>query len=200
NLYNIVTSPPQYETGLSYKYFVDLSEYASTEINPSKFTTKVYYSPAGAIISSIQPWDKDKNIYYVEVTFPNSQLYARTYVQFAIYNYESKLWDSSNDFSTAGLTDTYTKVENIPIYKNNVKVYGKEQSEGAEILYGDLNNDGQVNAIDFALLKKYLLGMGEDGISLKNADINEDGAVNSIDYANLRLYLLGKIDKLPVGS
>ena len=201
NLYNTVTSPPQYEKGLSYKYFMDLSEFAATGINPAKFTTKVYYSPAGAEISSIQPWDKDKNIYYVEVTFPNSQLYARTYVQFAIYNYEEKLWNPANDFSAKGLTDTsYTNMENIGIYKDGVLVAGKTPSDETKIQYGDLNNDGQVNAIDFALLKKYLLSGDGTGINLKNADINQDGAVNSIDFANLKLYLLGKITKLPVGS
>ena len=198
NMYNIVTAPPRYETGLSFKYFMDLSEYAAAGINPSKFTTKVYYSPAGAQISAIQPWDKDKNIYYVEVTFPNQQLYARTYVQFAINNYESTLWNSSNDFSTAGLTDTYKKTENIPVYKSGVKVYGKDPSGGEEILYGDLNGDKQVDAIDFALLKKYLLNTDPTGINLRNADVNKDGEVNAIDFANLRLYLLGKIDKLPI--
>lgn len=193
NMYNIVTAPPQFETGLSYKFFVDLSEYASAGINPAKFTTKVYYSPAGAQISAIQPWDKDKNIYYVEVTFPGHQLYARTYVQFAIYNYESTLWNSSNDFSTAGITDTYKNTESIPVYKSGVKVYGKDPSGGQEILYGDLNDDRQVDAIDFALLKKYLLSTDTAGINLKNADVNKDGEVNAIDFANLRLYLLGKI-------
>ncbi|MDP4182275.1 MAG: glycoside hydrolase family 9 protein [Bacillota bacterium] len=130
NMYNILTSPPQYEPGLSCRYFVDLSEYASADIDMSKFVTKVYYSPAGAEISSLKPWDKDKNIYYVEITFPKP-VYARTYVQFAIYYYENKLWDSSNDFSHKGIGDTYTRMENIPIYKNGVQVSGQDPS-GAE--------------------------------------------------------------------
>ncbi|WP_024831726.1 glycoside hydrolase family 9 protein [Ruminiclostridium josui] len=193
NLYNIVTSPPQYEKDLSVKFFVDLSEFAADGINPAKFTTKVYYSPAGAEISSIQPYDKENNIYYVEITFPKDALYARTYVQFCIYNYESKLWDSSNDLSTADLTDKYKKTENIAIYKNGVKVYGNEPSGGEEeILYGDLNNDKEINAIDFALLKKYLLDGNAGGIILTNADMNKDGAVNALDFASLKLYLLGK--------
>lgn len=200
NLYNIVTSPPQYEKDLSCKFFMDLSEFAAEGINPAKFTTKVYYSPAGAEISSIQPFDKEKNIYYVEITFPEDALYARTYVQFCVYNYESKLWDSKNDLSTAGLTEEYAKIENIPIYKNGFKVYGNEPGGGTNnILYGDLNNDKQVDSIDFALLKKYLLNNEQEGIELKNADVNKDGEINAIDFANLKLYLLGTI-KLPVGS
>lgn len=193
NLYNVVTTPPQYESGLSYKYFVDLSEFASSGITPAKFDTKVYYSPAGAKISEVKPWDADQNIYYVEVTFPDSKLYARTYVQFAIYNYETKLWDSSNDFSAKGLTDTsYTRMVNVGIYKNNVLVAGSEPSGDTTSLYGDLNNDKEINAIDFALLKKYLLDGDASGIALNSADINKDGAVNALDFATLKLYLLGK--------
>ncbi|EGD48896.1 glycoside hydrolase family 9 [Ruminiclostridium papyrosolvens DSM 2782] len=192
NLYNIVTAPPQYEKGLSCKFFVDLSEFAEEGINPAKFTTKVYYSPAGAKISGIQPYDKEKNIYYVEITFPDSPLYARTYVQFCIYNYESKLWNSKNDLSTAGLTDAYAKVENIPIYKNGIKVYGNDPTGGEEVLYGDLNDDREINAIDLALLKKYILSGNAEGINLVNADLNKDGDINSLDFASLKLRLLGK--------
>ena len=90
NLYNIATSPPQYEDDLTVKFFLDLSEYASVGIDPSKFSTQIYYSQANAKISSVMPWDKDNNIYYVEISFPDEKLYARTYVQFAIYNYRVK--------------------------------------------------------------------------------------------------------------
>lgn len=192
NLFNIVTSPPQYETGLSVKYFLDLSEYASMGIDPSKFATKIYYSQAKAEISGVKPWDKEKNIYYVEITFPNDKLYARTYVQFAINNYEGNVWDSSNDFSTSKITNTYKKIENISIYKNNVKVSGADPSGGeVEVpLYGDVNTDGLIDSIDLALFKKYLLTMDESSISIKNADINQDGFVDAIDFALIKKLLL----------
>lgn len=73
-------------------------------------------------------------------------------------------------------------------------------SFGTEKLYGDLNNDGGVNAIDFALLRGELLGTkpltGNDWE--KNADLNQDSAVNAIDFAILRQYLLGIVNTLPV--
>ncbi|GAE90466.1 endoglucanase [Acetivibrio straminisolvens JCM 21531] len=119
NMYNIVTSPPEFESGLSCRYFVDLSEYAGADIDMSKFVTKVYYSPADATISELKPYDIENNIYYVEISFPKP-VYARTYVQFCIYYYENKLWDPSNDFSYEGLGNTYKTLENIPIYKNGV--------------------------------------------------------------------------------
>lgn len=138
NLYNIVTSPPQYEKDLSVKFFVDLSEFAADGINPAKFTTKVYYSPAGAEISSIQPYDKENNIYYVEITFPKDALYARTYVQFCIYNYESKLWDSSNDLSTADLTDKYKKQRILQYIKTELKFTEMNRQEEKKKSYTEI--------------------------------------------------------------
>lgn len=192
NLYNIATSPPEYETDLSVKYFLDLSEYASIGIDPSKFDTKIYYSQANAEVSSVKQWDKEKNIYYVEVTFPNDRLYARTYVQFSIYNYEAKVWDSSNDFSTSKLTNTYKEVENISIYKNNVKVYGLDPSGEETILCGDVNIDGRIDALDLSIFKRYLLAVDDSGLSMKNADVNQNGDVDSIDFALLKKLILDK--------
>jgi len=209
NMYNIVTSPPQYESDLSCRYFVDLSEYAGENIDMSKFVTKVYYSPAGATISELKPYDKEKNIYYVEISFPNP-VYARTYVQFCIYYYENKLWDSSNDFSYQGIGDTYKTLENIPIYKNGVLVAGKEPSGAGPVeptpppknyVYGDVNGDGKVNSTDCSIVKRYLLKNIEDfpyEYGKEAGDVNGDGKVNSTDYSLLKRFVLRNIDKFPV--
>ncbi len=59
---------------------------------------------------------------------------------------------------------------------------------------GDLNDDRNVNSIDFALLRLHLLGEAPlAGKNLSNADVNGDGSVNSIDFAFMRQYLLGII-------
>lgn len=68
-------------------------------------------------------------------------------------------------------------------------------------LTGDLNGDNTVNALDYALLKQYLLGtkaLSED--VLKLADLNQDKTVNVLDLAVLKQYLLGKITKLPTAG
>jgi rhamnogalacturonan endolyase len=54
---------------------------------------------------------------------------------------------------------------------------------------GDLNNDGNVDALDYALLKQYLLG-NSSGINQQSADMNEDGDINAIDFALLKVALL----------
>lgn len=61
---------------------------------------------------------------------------------------------------------------------------------------GDINSDGSIDAIDFALLKKYLLDSTEN-ISKENADLNADGDINAIDFALMKKYLLGAITEFP---
>lgn len=68
-------------------------------------------------------------------------------------------------------------------------------------IYGDVNGDKVVDAIDFALYKQYLVGQissfpGENAMIL--ADVNKDGSVDALDFANVKKYLLGLITKLPV--
>lgn len=68
-------------------------------------------------------------------------------------------------------------------------------------LYGDVNGDNTVDAIDFALIKQYLMGQlstfpGKDGMKL--ADVNSDNSVDALDFAVVKKYLLGQVTKLPV--
>ncbi len=61
------------------------------------------------------------------------------------------------------------------------------------LYYGDVNEDGALDAIDFALLKSFILGKG----TLQNmaiADVNNDGSVDALDITNLKMILLGKAD------
>lgn len=67
--------------------------------------------------------------------------------------------------------------------------------------YGDVDGNGSVDALDFAYLRQYLLGVinelpGAD--STKTADVDGNGSVNALDFAYLRQYLLGVITRFPV--
>ena len=55
---------------------------------------------------------------------------------------------------------------------------------------GDINNDGQIDAIDLLLLKKHLLGL-EPIQNTQLADMDGNGEINSIDFSLLKKYLLG---------
>ncbi len=65
-----------------------------------------------------------------------------------------------------------------------------------ESTLGDVNNDGNIDALDFALLKKYLLD-STVSITKTNADVNLDGDINAIDFALMKKYLLGAITEFP---
>lgn len=72
------------------------------------------------------------------------------------------------------------------------------------INYGDLNNDNEVDSIDLALMKRYVLEIlkfdtkEEEDLFIKSADLNGDNSVNSTDLALLKRYILKIINKLPV--
>ncbi len=63
---------------------------------------------------------------------------------------------------------------------------------------GDINSDGEIDALDFQLLKKHLLG--SDSISnTKAADVDASGEIDAIDFGLFKQFLLGQITKFPAG-
>ncbi len=75
-------------------------------------------------------------------------------------------------------------------------------ANAAELIYGDVNGDKAVDAIDFALLKSYLIG-NISKLPVENwnesADVNLDGSVDAVDFSLIKSLLMGKISSLPVG-
>ncbi|QNU66059.1 cellulase family glycosylhydrolase [Ruminiclostridium herbifermentans] len=82
----------------------------------------------------------------------------------------------------------------IPLGRNGVPLgttpIDDEDDDEDTVKYGDVNNDGDINALDIAALKMYLLGVNQS-IDLKAADVNVDNSVDAIDFALLKKYLLG---------
>lgn len=64
---------------------------------------------------------------------------------------------------------------------------------------GDLNSDSNIDSLDFALYRQYLLGKNTVS-DLTSADLNGDGSADSLDFALFRQYLLGRISSFPVSS
>jgi glucuronoarabinoxylan endo-1,4-beta-xylanase len=67
------------------------------------------------------------------------------------------------------------------------------------VTLGDLNADGQINALDFVAMKKHLLGT-ELLKDTKVADLDGNGTVDVIDFSLLKKYLLGNITSFPGAS
>jgi endoglucanase len=118
--------PPRYVSGLTFRYFVDLSEYYSAGMTAGDITTAINYAPNSGVISALKPWDATKHIYYVEGSWPNTTNYGKIEFQFRLANYNSKLWDGSNDYSRGGLTNALATTQKIALYLNGVKISGIE--------------------------------------------------------------------------
>jgi len=68
------------------------------------------------------------------------------------------------------------------------------------ILYGDLDGSNSIDALDFALMKQYLLGSitkFPSGAGMVAADVNASGTIDALDFALMKQYLLGSITKFP---
>ncbi len=66
------------------------------------------------------------------------------------------------------------------------------QPQTTDFLLGDANGDGEINALDYAMLKSYLLGkvsLSEE--AMKALDFNNDNTIDAIDLALFRKNLLG---------
>ncbi|AEY66494.1 GDSL-type esterase/lipase family protein [Clostridium sp. BNL1100] len=63
------------------------------------------------------------------------------------------------------------------------------------LAFGDCNNDGNIDALDLALLKQNIMNQGDKYSNIM--DLNQDNAVDAIDYSIMKQYLLGKVSNLP---
>jgi hypothetical protein len=113
-----------------------------------------------------------------------------------------KTW-ADEKCSISGVTgkhDVYLKFTGGSGYLFNLNWFKFTKKDVPTVLVGDLNGDKSVDATDYALMKKYLLGMIEEfpvQNSLTAGDLNGDGSINALDFAIFKKYLLGEIQKLP---
>lgn len=89
---------------------------------------------------------------------------------------------------------SYAAADAIWAEMQKVNFFGGSTTE-PEVKYGDYNNDGSIDALDFAGLKQHL--MNPQSSYNKVLDLNVDNAVDALDFAIMKKFLLGNIDKLP---
>lgn len=75
---------------------------------------------------------------------------------------------------------------------NNNKMYIPPTVYYNDIVLGDLDKDGKINALDLIKLRNYLKGSNNfTENELKAADVNFDGIISMIDYLKLKRHFLG---------
>nr|CAK22316.1 endo-1,4-beta-glucanase [Acetivibrio thermocellus] len=221
-LNNRTAWPARVSEGLSFRYFIDLTEVIEAGYGPNDLIISGGQGSSGKV-SGPHLWNKEKNIYYIEVDytgdrlFPGGQDHYRrdSSLRIAVPG-NSGCWNSENDPSFKGLSKAseFKKAEYIPVYEYGVKVAGIEP-EGTvvqpspsptptptpphsdDVLYGDINNDKTVNSTDVTYLKRFLLKQINSLPNQKAADVNLDGNINSTDLVILKRYVLRGISKLP---
>ncbi len=188
--------PAKVSDKLSFKYFIDISEFVKAGYTVNDITTSTNYND-GAVVSKLIPWDTSKNIYYINVDFTGTKIYPggqsnyRKEVQFRISGPQNAgIWDNSNDFSYKGITTTVggtpVQTSNIPVYDNGVLIFGDTPDNGGNTSKtGDLNKDGKVDNLDYIILEDYIMNP-DSSIDTKGYDLNEDGRINTADLFALK--------------
>ena len=65
------------------------------------------------------------------------------------------------------------------------------EQPGDDILYGDVDGDGDITNLDAILLDQYLAGWDVEGLNIANADVDDDGDITNLDAILLDQYLAG---------
>lgn len=144
--------PARVQDNISFRYYMDLSEFADAGINPEDIVIRcdrdqsAMYASKGIKQAEIsKPIKYEGNIYYIEVNLPDGRAVlpvsegmqqCEILIAFVCPNYGSG-WDASNDFSNKDiLTSKPTTDENgtikgiispyVPVYVNGELYYGYE--------------------------------------------------------------------------
>lgn len=93
------------------------------------------------------------------------------------------LKDSAGNEKNSGVLATGDKV---------IITIDEETKEYEVVIYGDVSGDGNIDALDFIRIKKYMLSQ----INLTNsnyeaADISKDGNIDALDFIKIKKYMLG---------
>ena len=134
-------------------------------------------------VKSVRFWETDANGWVEDdETFSTGQK-LRIYIEFE----PEKYFDNNTKVTVNG------RVAKQYIYKN-VYYIDYIVSASASAIPGDINNDGNVNAMDKAILNRYLAGWegyAERILNWDAADIDRSGNVDGKDKAILNRYLAG---------
>ena len=101
---------------------------------------------------------------------------------------------NSNSKALVSLKNSSGKEKNSGKLATGDKVtitVGSDTKNYEVVIYGDANGDGEINAVDYVRIRKYIMNTASLADSYKEAsDVNKDGSVNAIDYVRIRKYIM----------
>jgi hypothetical protein len=194
-LNNRTAWPARVSEGLSFRYFVDLTEVLDAGYSPNDITISGGQGSSGKV-SGPHLWNKDKNIYYIEVDYTGDRLYPGGQDHYRrdsslriVAPANSGCWDNENDPSFKGLStgSELKKADYIPVYEYGVKVAGIEP-EGTVV---------QPSPTPTPTPTSTLRPTPTSSKEIKYGDLNNDNEVDSTDVTLMKRYILRKIGTLP---
>lgn len=70
---------------------------------------------------------------------------------------------------------------------------GEDKKSFRVVIYGDVNGDGKISAVDYVKVMNYMMSSGNLSGSYKlAADINNDGKISAVDYVKIMNYIMNK--------
>jgi hypothetical protein len=210
---------PKPITGLTCRYFFNISELINNNQTISEVFMEIYYdeqaSRYGGSVTGRGPfvWNAAENIYYYEFAWDNGGIIGTRELQFGIIVKQaadySSYWDPTNDYSRQNITTEYARTDYIPVYRDGTLVYG--QPPGGVITPtptpgptptpttaspGDVNSDKVINIADALLIAQYSAGLNPANFNAAVADVNYDGKISILDALKIAQYSAGLIPTL----
>lgn len=194
-LNNRTAWPARVSEGLSFRYFVDLTEVIEAGYSPNDITISGGQGSKGKV-SGPHLWNKDKNIYYIEVDYTGDPLfpggqdhYRRDSSLRIVAPGNTGCWDNDNDPSFKGLSkgSELKKAENIPVYEYGIRVAGIEP-EGTVVQPSPTPTIKPTPSV-----KPTPTSTG----SVLYGDVDGDGYVDSLDVSIMKRFILRKISSIP---
>ncbi|MGA2141314.1 MAG: glycoside hydrolase family 9 protein [Brevinematales bacterium] len=138
-LNNMSGWPARPGTNLSFRYFINTSELVANGYSDTNVAITVNYNQGNATVTPyLIPWDPANHIYYVNVSFGNTNIYPggqgiyQMQVQFRMAGPQNtSFWSTSKDWSYLGGMTTNNPNQNVPVYMSGVKIYGNEPTIGS---------------------------------------------------------------------
>lgn len=135
-------------------------------------------------------FNMEENKFYT--TTGDNQIYVYNYEDFSVIDTMSSIGEI--------LKLVYVNGKLCALSKNHNGMPMFEVIKQPKIIYGDVNQDREVNSTDLTYLKKYILKKGVyelDDYSYLAADVDGDGNVDSLDLTYIKRYILRKISEFP---
>ena len=119
------------QRGLKARIFLNLSELSAAGLTAQNVVSAKSWDQCNAVrIGPVTAWDSARSLYYVDLNWQGYTFVKNSFceVQFSLHlSGWQDIWSAANDPSAQGLgASTYLTTQNVPVYRNGVKVYGVE--------------------------------------------------------------------------